>query len=719
MPVNDKEVQTLNLNGATAFESNSARKTEEKLRQLFKDNNLDVPRSFSEESQTFSHNTFFNSFNLKAIPHYNFWTSDEKTNDRERREDNTRSGTTIRKLEEIPRYVHLSWTPAPDLYTSSAIEQNGTDVNSSNADKIETTNSTTDVIVKGVPFSVSQFTNFSLANNTLADGYVSPGTIQGIVELNLGSVGLRENSSPADISSISSIDEDTFLSHPDTQGVSIHELKTSLSALTDGSSGANEISSDELSRSSVIDRNGFFDAKFNVQFSQKNEGSMFMQSADSLTPGVSIATKMLASENNNVKDHVMSLARRVTAPLSELNGKESAFTKVNFINPSVGGLVSESKANFMSTPEHVENMVATAQLLPSLELLSHSSLYRNRLPEGLPSRTSISRFDGIQYVGYVIEKYKGGTDGSFRLVEQIEIPDREFDSYIDCSIVYGAVYRYRIKAVLRWTRKENSVGELKVLGGSAYEFLKEDNSLEERKSSFFSTEWGYGWEYVFIIDTLPPEPPDELTVTPQSNFKHVLVTAKVPEDPQLDILGMRLFRKVQDHRGNDLTSWIQIGKDFLPKNNESSITNILYKDVDVEFFQNGGNRYVYAAQTLSKHDEVSPLSEQLAVKLNDDYLTYGEYPIEFVSQSGVKFEHVGAFSTHPFKRFRSELISQDGKFRISGRNSDGKSLMSDSVYIIRVESLDTGDKEDIRVNVAYSVKEPQTTVISNVYVPKT
>lgn len=675
------------------------------LRKLFSARRITPPQVFSDRSQFFFHDTFFNDFGLQVIPCYNFWTRDETTNDKETRGD--------RQLSDVPRFIRLAWQPAPDLAGNNLHSVKSTPPTTSSFTvgvnsgwkpvKFASENHNHDLVsAHGISFSLAPFEDFTLARSNLSDGYVSPGVLKTVSELRLGQIGLNPSVTPVEISNMATVDEDAFLVNPDTQGISIYEFQSNLSAI---GSSTGDVSSDEISKSAQNLRTSFFNDKFLVQFSPENGGLMHMQGIDPSFPPVSLTARTALISIDEGTEPVLQLAEAVSAPDSALPSDDSMFVRGSFVDPSVAGVLSDNRLGFVSRPEHAENVIALSNLMPALELLSQSTLYNDRSSVNVVSLACPPQMDGLEYVGYVIEKYSPNAAGVFQLVEEIDIPRRDYTEYVDCKVVYGQVYRYRIKAVVRWTR-DSLIGVHGIDQSSTSAPGK--NSLDPILSSvstFFSTEWNNGWAYGIVLNTFPPSYPDEFTVRPVSMKKLVVVSAKLPDDSLKDLLAMRIYKKVQDQFGNDLTEWRQIGKDF-------AAGNVIYFDQDVDFYQNGGNRYVYSSQMVSKHDEVSTLSEQYSVRLNNDYPVTGEFPIEFVSQAGIKFEHMGAFSVYPYRRFRTELIAQDGKFNLSGRNKVGRALMNDASYVLRVESLDTGEIRDTVGIVSYDLRPAQVNTIA-------
>ena len=235
-------------------------------------------------------------------------------------------------------------------------------------------------------------------------------------------------------------------------------------------------------------------------------------------------------------------------------------------------------------------------------------------------------------------------------------------------------------------------------------------SLASHQSSYFYSEWSKKWIYGTCMDDQPPLPPDELQVRPESHRKRIVVTFRLPENHQRDILSMRLFRKLQDEHGRDLTDWLPMvhsdGKvDQAP-------ANVIFYDRDVDFFQISKRRYVYAAQCVSRHGEDSVLSTQLAARLNKDYSSRGEFLVDCVSAQGVRLEYFGAFSVIPFQTTKVETIAQSPPQKIgqnpgvaaivlTGRDTISGAQSVSGVYLLRVQSLDTGETSDIPFNLTF------------------
>ncbi len=68
---------------------------------------------------------------------------------------------------------------------------------------------------------------------------------------------------------------------------------------------------------------------------------------------------------------------------------------------------------------------------------------------------SLPEFLGIQYVGYVIYKQRlDKSTGEWHTTDEYKIVGADASSFIDTRVAYGEIYRYRMKTILRFTRKE-------------------------------------------------------------------------------------------------------------------------------------------------------------------------------------------------------------------------------------------------------------------------
>lgn len=649
---------------------------------------VNQPQSWSTESGVYTHDTFFNEFELQVDPVYNFWTADELTNDRQTKGS--------RELSEIPRYIRLQWESAPDLNSrnlDNKVDVNEIDFTKKNKTPVKYSSQIADrgaVVKKGTTFKVPHLNDFTIGKNATANGYITPGAIRASVEVHDTVMGLGSDILPDRLEGINHIDESAFLSNPDTKGLSIGELTAMVGTLTDSANAATEMEPLNESNREIYD--GLFKGNYSVLFPSTSAGKMRVSGVSPAESLLSIAMKV-PTPASSAKDQLLDIMRKVVKSPAQVPDRDSRAIRVNFFNPSIAGIIDQRKINSMNRPEHIENMVAIAQMLPSLDVLSNSDAYDLRKDVAIPSFQTPEEYSGVEYTGYVIEKYKRNSAGLFQLVQEIDVPHREYTEYIDCQVVYGGVYRYRIRSILRWTR-HNSVGFHGYNAKLVQPGRVESDELMPNVSSYFSSGWS-PFEYGFIVDTMPPSPPDEITVRPDSRKKTITVTGKIPDNGQLDINAILLFRKVQDSSGRDLEKFRKVAK--------FGFTNFLYVDKDVEYNQVSGKRYVYAAICTTRHDEVSTYSEQIGCRLNQDFNVRGEFPCDFVSQAGVAVGYYGSFAGFPIRRSKTEVVLDVSKSKLvaSGRNALTEGMRNDASYIVRAESLDTGETKDVLVEITH------------------
>lgn len=546
-------------------------------------------RTISLQSEEAAFETLFDQFDLKAFPFYNFWESDELTNEA------IELGN--KKIEEVPRYIKLSWKRTPDLRKSYEVGQGS-------------------VVAGGI--GVSIFSDGNKPNEDLdvepINSFLSPGTINAVVELPKSAVSVKNADESFEV------DEDAFLRDPSNGKISIHEARS-------------QLMSEKL-------------------LTGKNRNGILSSSLDSIIPDDSYV------------------------PLS---------TKVKFVDTGIDNIGNSSRINLVEQPHQIENISSISYLLSELEVLGRIKKQNLR---GTPVTfvPKVGAFE-IEYVGYIIEKYSSNGSG-FTKVDEFLISDRNVDFFFDTKVAYGKLYRYRIKAVLRWTTDD--------LQGSLFNSSRE----EKFSTAYVHSEWGKNWAYATCIDEKIPLHPDELNVRPESHRKRIIVTCKIPDNSQNDITFIRIMRKTLDENGVELTGWVE--------KHISGLKNIIFKDDDVEFFQDSRNRYVYTAQCLTLHDEQSMLAEQFQTELSVNYRYDGEKQVQCISAAGVNPYFFGSFSTNPVREIPKEILlskpksGQTSHFAILGRNLIGSSPIGSSNYIVRIKSLDTGEEKDIPLKLIVS-----------------
>lgn len=670
----------------------------------------------SEESSIAAFESIFDNFVLEVYPFYNYWTQDERKNGSEERGG--------RNLDELPRFIKVTWNRAPDMPRplSQQLTLPSVGIRTQQKNKGGQANKGFSFLSKGITFSPEHLSpkGFPLIRQSLANGHIGPGTVETVIEMPLHNTGLDSHKTHAKTSHIHHIDEDAFLTHADMRGISLHELKANVTQLTNGI-----VNSARVAKASK-NAGTLFRGKFSIGKSPFAGGNIQLDGVHPSSPALSMVARTAVSAQGEASDHVVDNVRKVMESSAGAAVKRSIQNKVKFVYPVLGGAISQKKVNMIHRPEHAESTVAIAQMLPQLQALSDSGIREQKKKIEIPSFPSPPGLRPVEYIGYILEKYRRNASGVFERVTEIEITDKDQNDYIDTKVVYGEIYRYRIKALLRWTRP-NNIGPLGPEPLQVTQNGSQTKSTAPFKSSYFAGEWSRNWAYGTVIDTTPPPPPDELVVRPESSRKRVHVTFKLPHNPQKDINSMVLLRKVQSSSGQDLTEW-EVLTEYGSKNSgmELAPQNVLYIDDDVNFFQKSRVRYLYSAQTHTRHGEVSGLSDQLATRLNSEWRVQGEMPVDFVSCAGVKPEHFGAFSTIPLRRMASELIAvpkRDGARLnsdavFSGRNGQSNAILDQKDYVVRIESLDTGEVRDIDVSVTFkNLPTLAKSIVTDVIVP--
>lgn len=345
-----------------------------------------------------------------------------------------------------------------------------------------------------------------------------------------------------------------------------------------------------------------------------------------------------------------------------------------FADPAIGGALDPGRVQSASLPHEGESIIAVAQSLPNLEVMSRAGFRdRPRSPQ-VPSFASPPDVDGTEYVGYILEKYELGPNGAFALVEEVGLPSPLYSEYHDFHVVYGGTYRYRLRTVVRWTRRAG----LGPLGDEPFvlgRFGTQTQGLAFHRSSYFAGEWS-PWAYAQMVDDAPPAAPDEFIARPESRRRRVCLTVRVPDDPKGAVSEIRILRRERGPDGRDVGSWTLVHR--------GPARNTLFYDDDVDFVQSGGHRYIYAAQSVTRHGVPSQLTYQLVVALNAEHRSTGELPVDVV------------------RRSRAEAVGLEGRgFVVTAREMFDRFGRTDENYVVRVESLDTGERRDVGVWLSY------------------
>lgn len=521
---------------------------------------VDMTRVITSLSSTVSfHPTLFEDLGLRATAIYNFYTGNEAT---------TFVSDPSASLDDLPRYVSLTWNPA-SAPRDFSLSRKGL--------------RPFDPRTPTVPAALDTAT----AANAVANGYISPGVVSALLV------------PPMAVDRSPRFDEDLFLSSPSSDGC--------LATLEHVDS-----ESDFLVRSS--------------------------------------------------------------AP-------SPARIRVNFIDPSIAGALDENRIMSAGEQTHLATLGALSKIASGLEVVSEFNQDAVSL-NPVPQFPAVPETPSIMYIGYVLERHTLGADGSMTPSRSVTIGDPGQSTFIDREVVYGARYSYRIRALLQWTHGPN-VG---FFGSSSLDRSPVINTAgsNTRLASFYAAEWS-DWARVSVVDTLRPEPPDELTVMPLSPRGQIRIVWKMPNDPQRDIASLTLLRSVGIDGRYSAWSPLLIAPP----------TNGAFIDVAVTPHEESRESYMYAMYSTSFHGERSFLSDRIVARLTERSRYLGEEPLRRAGPAGAD---PSAHPLGPVQRVPRGLIAVDrAVFYVRGAQS--ALPLFDRSYAVEVQSLSTGERVAVTLDV--------------------
>lgn len=701
----------------------------------------------SQESGIAPFETLFHDLEFRAQPVYNFWESGEDS-------DGFAQGN--RDIDSVPRYVSLTWRAAPDLKDPAEFLKRR--LNGQDADA-------RDVFTKLSPFGFGSHevigsvqngvlvvpihmlpSNFPSNANNLANGHVFSGIIEAVAE-----VKRKLLVSPLPPTRPAILDEDQYLSDPNNAGISVSQATAALWRWNSTVYGISRILGGAglfLSPGARLQKLSLFDGQFGIS-SPMGTLASGLKSINPSSPAISLRGDTAVSARAWVPKIIDVLP---PPPPPESDIVDTA--KIKIVDTDLSSYYDNSHINSITAPHQAENAISLVPFAGSLVAYAAAGVQHYRRDVSIPSSPSPDTVKPLEYIGYIIEKYEQ-VDGSYKKVDTFYIPGRDYDHYNDCKVKYGASYRYRIRSVLRWSRP-NGIGILGKDPTLIDPAVASINNLTPNDVSYFGGEWD-AWSYAAVLDFQKPDAPDEMTVRPISNHMApdgttrpaVEITFKLPYNPQMDINKMTLWRKLIDQDNREVTDWIQVQEatqneverqgtrhlyitDFQHEQDDATGTrfqastrdqvetfveyaplNARFLDLDVGYWgEAGAYKYVYAALCHTRHGETSPLSDQLAVRLNSHWQKEGEYPVEFVSCAGVDIDFdTGPFRTYPPIRERTEVIFSTrfdkvlnswvpGTVVLTGQQRLAQKMLNDNHYVVRVESLDNGQHVDVPVDIS-------------------
>ena len=357
----------------------------------------------------------------------------------------------------------------------------------------------------------------------------------------------------------------------------------------------------------------------------------------------------------------------------------SSPTVVNFIDPSIAGAFDPNRISIATDPLHLTMAGSLAKVMGSLEVISE---FNQDVPIQNPPPDFVGHPDTptVLYLGYIIERHDMGPDGSLVLGRTISIDDANQDEFVDQQVAYGGTYVYRMRSVVQWTRSS----DVDFAGVSTVDRPTAFSSLTlPPKASFYAGDW-CDWSKTQVLDTVPPEPPDEIIARPVSWKGEIRISWKVGSDPQRDLTSFRLLRAVST--AGRISDWKQLGI--------FAVGNGSYIDREVRPYEEGKDSYVYALYSTSRHGVDSLLSDQVEARLSP-LGSKEELP---VSQAEVK----GAdWTVHPSGKqpLGPTEVKANRRLTFYCRDAESRHPLRDSIYLVEVRSLSTGERALISLDV--------------------
>ena len=317
----------------------------------------------------------------------------------------------------------------------------------------------------------------------------------------------------------------------------------------------------------------------------------------------------------------------------------------------------------------------------------------------LPEDVLPTEFSSRRYVGYRIEKQKYDA----KTGEWIPLSDYYTDDLYQSlmyytQISYNQFYRYRAYSIMRVIKDSpiKSTEAYAELVARVIELAPEAADILGIYGTVYNAYWieSYPspWKYIKIVDKRRPKPVEDLQVFPKSNVPTIMCTWIKPVNEQKDIVKWRVFRRLYGE-----ISWSLVF--------EGSLRENIFEDMNVVENQ----RYVYAVQGVDIHGLKSRLSAQWVAQINKNFdAELEEKSLELYQGKGEDIERNEDGEYDP----TSVVVVRDG---ISKELVAYKYVIiqpvttypiSERDFLLRITSLDTGEKQDVKLQMRTDVIPP-------------
>ena len=305
-------------------------------------------------------------------------------------------------------------------------------------------------------------------------------------------------------------------------------------------------------------------------------------------------------------------------------GKLSFSASIN--NKFLEDLVSKSKTAALSPIfDAIDAISAESQRITQRSASSDPSKIveiDDYEPSAVPVSSTVVDVDtasvyGNVLLGYLIQKYEVGSDGSITFIDRFTITNPRQTKHSDYAVVYGKRYQYSIQSVYL----------VRILSYDGSNFVSCDYLMTSRESPTIE---------VLCEEAKPPPPPVDIRFW-LSQERKFHIEWQHPFNKQEDIKRYQVFRRRSINEPFQLLAELDFDDSEVktPKSDNLIPSSVLFSNFPVgsyidELFDLDGS-YIYAVCSIDARDLSSGYSEQFSVRFERQY---GKLRIDRVSAAG-------------------------------------------------------------------------------------
>jgi hypothetical protein len=343
-----------------------------------------------------------------------------------------------------------------------------------------------------------------------------------------------------------------------------------------------------------------------------------------------------------------------------------------FNNPAAPVNANAGASPILQLPRDQVEKLAMPQ--PLQDVLERNPSYPR--PEIEPDFGTVS-----DYIGYVIQKERILPDGDSEIVDLIAIEGKDSFQFVDTKIAYGETYRYKIRTIFRFVSKPGQLAfedsDFSITRVQSARYIDVNTIIIPSQTYYFDSAWSLPAE-VQTTELVRPNPPYNVKVVPNSYSKKIFVTWN-QKTQNRDVAGFNVYRK-EKNQPNDLFK--KLNDATIDIRNNSFLDFDIFADVE----------YVYAIESIDFHGNFSKLSAQFCSKIkefkSDEYVCemrqkfYETEGLELNERSKIHEQNLFVFKDHFTIHANPLFVSPGGN----------------KFFLLRITSLDTGQKKEIKLN---------------------